>query len=92
MRYVFAGDANLSGTVDSVDFNLLVSSFSQTGKAWFNGDFNYDTTVDSVDFNLLVSNFGQMLPAEAGRLAAAIVPEPALCTTTFLLMLRRRRR
>src|SRR5262249_51229301 len=45
VRYTLYGDANLDGSVDTVDFNLLAASFSQTGKFWFNGDFNYDTTV-----------------------------------------------
>src|SRR5947208_14301164 len=33
VRYVYAGDANLDGMVDTIDFNLLATSFSQSGKS-----------------------------------------------------------
>src|SRR5439155_2301178 len=69
--YVYYGDANLDGTVDSVDFNNLASNFSQSGRSWSQGDFNYDNTVDSVDFNLLASNFSLTLAAALGSDAPA---------------------
>src|SRR5205814_886935 len=56
VSYVYSGDANLDGAVDTVDFNNLASNFSQSGKNWTEGDFNYDGSVDTVDFNLLASN------------------------------------
>src|SRR5262249_19806855 len=59
VRYTLTGDADVSGTVDTIDFNRLAASFSQTGKMWSNGDFNYDGTVDTVDFNLLAANFSK---------------------------------
>jgi hypothetical protein len=70
--YTLSGDANLNKTVDTIDFNLLATSFSQTGKDWFNGDFDYNSTVDTIDFNLLAANFSQSLPASS----FALVPEP----------------
>jgi dockerin type I repeat protein len=73
IRFVYYGDANLDGTVDTIDFNLLAASFSQTGKVWFSGDFNYDGSVDTTDFNLLASNFSQTLSAPA---LGSLVPEP----------------
>src|SRR5206468_4224126 len=45
------GDANLDGTVDTIDFNILASNFSNTGANWLVGDFNADTSVDTLDFN-----------------------------------------
>ena len=84
IRYTFAGDADLSGSVDSLDFNKFVSGYGQSGvnARFATGDFNYDSTVDTVDFAKLISNFGQVLPASAGLPAAlaapgAVVPEPA---------------
>jgi hypothetical protein len=65
VRYARYGDANLDRSVDTVDFNLLAASFSQSGKRWSQGDFNYDGSVDTVDFNLLASSFGQAAPAPA---------------------------
>src|SRR5262249_31262754 len=43
IRYTAYGDANLDGSVDTVDFNALASNFSQSGKRWVQGDFNYDS-------------------------------------------------
>src|SRR5207244_4953289 len=92
----YYGDANLSGNVDTIDFNLLATNFSQTGKVWYDGDFNYSGTVDTIDFNLLASNFSQGLaPAAAGDIGS-LVPEPAgialLTLATGALAARRRRR
>jgi autotransporter-associated beta strand protein len=102
VMYTFYGDANLDGTVDTVDFNLLAASFSQSNQIWGQGDFNYDGAVDTVDFNLLAANFAKALPAASGSAPlastlAAAVPEPtgfALCTLTAsaALAVRRRRR
>jgi hypothetical protein len=78
VHYVYSGDADLSGTVDSIDFNLLASNFAKTGKSWDNGDFNFDGSVDTIDFTLLVSNFSLALPAnEGGSVPSSAVPEPS---------------
>src|SRR5262249_11456071 len=73
LRYTLAGDANLDGNVDTIDFNNLAGNFGSTGKVWTQGDFNYDGIIDTVDFNLLASNFGSVLSS-----ANALVPEPAV--------------
>src|SRR5207244_8272236 len=94
VRFTISGDANLDGTVDTIDFNLLAASFSQTAKTWFNGDFDYSGTVDTIDFNLLASNFSQMLPAGATA-SSALIPEvsfPALSMLLCGLWKRRRSR
>jgi hypothetical protein len=75
VRYTAAGDANLSGTVDSTDFNALVGGYGITANAnWTQGDFNYDSKVSTLDFNLLAGNFGQTV---ASPTLGSIVPEPA---------------
>jgi autotransporter-associated beta strand protein len=92
VQFALAGDADLNGSVDTVDFNLLSASFSDTGKLWVDGDFNYDGSVDSVDFNLLASNFGNSTPAPA---LGSMVPEPtaaALLALSAGALLSRRRR
>jgi hypothetical protein len=73
IRYTAAGDANLDGSVDTLDFNLLASNFSQSGKRWFNGDFDYDSAVDTIDFNLLAANFSEIVPAPAASLTSALL-------------------
>jgi len=47
-RYVYSGDANIDGTVDTSDFNILAANFGGgTGKQWFQADFNFDKAVDT---------------------------------------------
>src|SRR3954452_6266289 len=100
VRYTYFGDANLDGTVNTTDFNLVASNFGTGGKRWVNGDFNYDGNVNTPDFNLLASNFGQTLPASASTVSAsalgALVPEPTTASVIFTLgglaSLRRNRR
>jgi len=80
------GDADLSGQVNSDDFNRLASNFGTSGKVWSQGNFNYDIggLVNSDDFNLLATNFGlaatgpngEVTPQDWANLAAA-VPEPS---------------
>ena len=105
VRYTLAGDADLSGTVDSTDFNRLVAGYgtttaSATPARWYTGDFNYDGTVDTVDFAKLIGSFALTLPAGGALPAAAsapgaLVPEPAslgLILGLASVGLRRRRR
>jgi autotransporter-associated beta strand protein len=97
VRYTYSGDANLDGTVDTIDFNLMAASFGQPGKVWTDGEFDFNGVVDSIDFNLLASNFGQVLTADGGRSMGVLVPEPgsiAIMGSAFggLLATRRRRR
>jgi hypothetical protein len=58
IKYTWYGDANLSGDVDTVDFNNLAANFSKTSRIWDQGDFVFGFDVDTVDFNLLAANFG----------------------------------
>jgi hypothetical protein len=86
IRLTRYGDADLSGTVNSDDFNALATNFGTAGKLWSEGNFNFDATglVNSDDFNLLATNFGlaatgpngEVTPQDWANLAAA-VPEPS---------------
>jgi hypothetical protein len=85
------GDADISGTVDTVDFNILVSNFSQNVTRWSQGDFDFNGSVDTVDFNLQVANFGSSAP---GASIGGLVPEPStigLMSFGVASLLRRRR-
>src|SRR5262249_1611877 len=95
VRYTYFGDADLSGTVDTIDFSLLAATFSQSGKSWFNGDFDYNGLVDTIDFSLLASNFAQVLPASGQNAGTALVPESSLSLVLALAVVipaRRRAR
>src|SRR5439155_12913237 len=76
IRYTFAGDSNLNGTVDLTDFTFLAANFNGTNKTWLQGDYNYDGSVNLTDFTFLASNFNQTSPAD-GVSPGAVVPEPA---------------
>jgi T5SS/PEP-CTERM-associated repeat protein len=84
IRYTLAGDANLDGTVNTLDFNSLAANFSLGGRVWRNGDFNYDGVANALDFNAIASNFGQTL---SGAPLGTVVPEPAYCMTLLLAAL-----
>ena len=96
------GDANLDGTVNLNDFNVLASNFGQTNSVWEQGDFNEDGTVNLNDFNLLAANFGKTIqpapPSAAIAIvfgdAAGLVPEPSSVIALLLapLIASRRRR
>ncbi len=79
-----AGDADMNGTVNLLDFNRLAANFGHSGH-WSQADFNYDGTIDILDFNILAADFGQSrivtfaMPAElrSAASAAAVVPLPS---------------
>lgn len=89
IRYTRWGDANLDGTVDTLDFNSLAANFGRIGQRWSKGDFNFDGIVDTLDFNNLAANFGKSVAAPG-----SLVPEPSLSAAIMLwagAMLRRKR-
>ena len=64
--YTLAGDANLDGKVNALDFNALASHFGVSSNGnWTQGDFNYDGTVSTSDFTALSQNFNAPLAAPA---------------------------
>lgn len=93
VQFAVAGDANLDGKVNTIDFNDLAGNFG-TGQFWTQGDFNYNGTIDSTDFDILVANYGKSLPAGSPGLGS-VVPEPAsaaLLAIGAMSLLGRRRR
>jgi autotransporter-associated beta strand protein len=95
LKTTYAGDANLDGTVNALDFNALATNFGSSGQYWMAGDFDNNGTVDSNDFSLLAANYGKVVPTSAAPAASlgALVPEPgtiALLGFAAALGLRRR--
>src|SRR5262249_9202386 len=92
IRYVYAGDANLDGIVNALDFNAIAANFGgASGLLWTEGDLNYDGTVNTLDFDALALNFNKSLPASLGT----FLPEPAVAiffTAMSMITLRSRRR
>jgi hypothetical protein len=58
-RSAIAGDANLSGTLDSTDYDTWSQNVGVGTKHWFHADFNDDDIVDSVDLNILLDAAGR---------------------------------
>ena len=69
-----AGDANLDGIVNSLDFTVLAAHFSGSGQNWLAGDFNGDGVVNALDFNAIATNYGKLTPPAPSL--ESPVPEP----------------
>jgi autotransporter-associated beta strand protein len=105
IRYTLAGDADLNGAVNGIDFGILAANFNKGVSRWDQGDFDYNGAVNGIDFGYLAANFN-MGAAGASAVSAfeafaaanglmADVPEPAsfvsLAGITLGIMSRRRR-
>jgi autotransporter-associated beta strand protein len=98
----YAGDANLSGSVDADDYWQIDANYNKPSSTarYFTGDFDYNGVIDGDDYHLIDSGFaGQSGGGAGGALpmgGVSAVPEPAglglLAIGSALLMRRRRRR
>lgn len=75
-----AGDANLDGFVDGLDFIEWNANKFTTLPEWCSGDFNADGFVDGLDFIIWNSN---KFTSSSGN---AAVPEPGTCVLTLLAL------
>ncbi len=71
------GDANLDGTVNASDLNILGIRWHQEEALWSAGDFNADGTVNAGDLNKLGLSWQMSIPTAA---SSESVPEPAAIT------------
>jgi len=55
-QLVPAGDADLDGTVDYADFQILAANYGMTNTWWEQGDFNDGGVVNRADLNILRTN------------------------------------
>jgi hypothetical protein len=82
-----AGDANVDGVVDALDYITLKQTVGMTaGAAWNDGDFDQDGDVDQADLYVFEANIGRsftLVPAAAPILSgpAPIVAAPAAGAT-----------
>src|SRR5262249_45418064 len=97
-----AGDANLDGTVNFSDFQIVSQDYGQSGDWWEQGNFDsqLNGTVDATDFLAMYNNLSGLTPAQwqtVNDFAAAngiVVPEPGtgVVLLGFGICLRRSRR
>jgi hypothetical protein len=91
---VHAGDANLDGFIDGIDYVAWADHFGAAGN-WSQGDFNHDGIVNGIDYVIWADQFnaasaaqslassGEISPSALGR-ETMTVPEPG--TATMCLM------
>lgn len=88
-----AGDANMDGVVNALDFNVFATHFGMTSGATVSqGDFNGDTKVNTADFNVLALHFNES--SSPSPALGAAVPEPTFlgfASAAVALLTRKRR-
>jgi hypothetical protein len=67
IKFTFYGDANLDGSTNLSDFNVLAGNFGQSDRRWVRGDNDYNLTINLADFNRLAAGFGGSGLAPDGR-------------------------
>lgn len=77
-RTAVPGDANMNGTTNDGDLNIVLSNFNQTPREWHQGNFNNQTddVVNDSDLNIVLSNFNATGPI-GNVVGSSAVPEPA---------------
>jgi hypothetical protein len=52
-------DVNKNGSVDLLDYSVVISNFGKSEPAGTNGDINGNGNVDLLDYSVVISNFGK---------------------------------
>ena len=94
--YTYAGDANLSGSIDGDDYARIDTGFIDQLTDYDNGDFNYDGVINADDYFIIDRNYSlQGTPFSAGSALSSVaaVPEPGAVGVVMMgLTIMRRRR
>jgi hypothetical protein len=92
-RIAMAGDANVDGVVNALDFNVLATHFGQPAQDWSGADFNADGTVSTIDFTALAQNFGNSYDPNPASALGTVIPEPGVfAVSCFAFFFCRRRK
>ncbi len=82
--YYLCADFNRDRVVNSLDFNILISNFGQSGMTFAQGDANYDGTVNGLDYNILSGHFSSVinaLPTGADEVSIAVLGSDSVTVT-----------
>jgi len=86
VKYTIYGDANLDGTVDINDLNIVLSNFLSGNPAtWDTGDFYYAGETDISDLNAVLSNFFDSAPTTVRAAKAAAKASASTASTAKTL-------
>ena len=108
VMYTYAGDADLSGSINGDDYFKIDQGYSAHATGYANGDFNYDGRIDADDYFIIDSNYSRQGAAFSAGSPLALdtaadgsiggvqaVPEPAamgLLIVCMVVGIRGRRR
>jgi hypothetical protein len=53
IKHTYYGDADLNGTVNAADYQLIEGGIGTHAATWAGGDFNYDGVVNGTDYSLI---------------------------------------
>jgi hypothetical protein len=56
VKHTYAGDANLDGKINILDYTQIDAGVAAHMTGWSNGDFNYDGKINILDYAIIDSN------------------------------------
>ena len=59
IKYTYAGDANLSGTIDGDDYFAIDAGYASSATGYANGDFDYNGRIDADDYFMIDADYGK---------------------------------
>jgi hypothetical protein len=81
IRYTYAGDADLKGTINGDDYFRIDSGYATHASGFANGDFDFNNKINADDYFLIDVNY-----AHRGAVLATLSVAPAHSTAAEILL------